>query len=208
MIQGSSEWFQARLGKASASRIGDVMALKRDGKPTAARDEYMGELLAERLSGVAAPRVTTAAMQWGVDHEPAAIAAYEFDREIETQEVGFLDHPTISMCGASPDRLVGDDGLVEAKCPLTKTHIDTLISGNIQPRYFDQMQWQLEVTGREWCDFISFDPRLPEAYKLFVKRVPRDEERIKAIKIGVSKFLAEIESSISSLRLKYERLAA
>jgi putative phage-type endonuclease len=170
MIQGSDEWFAARLGRVTASRIGCLLAKTKTGWG-ASRYSYMGELIAERLTGRPNESFTTSAMQWGKDNEAKARAAYEFKYDKVVTEVGFIEHPRFEgLAGASPDGLV-EDGLIEIKCPSTITHLDTITSGNIPTRYQLQMQWQMECTGKGWCDFISFDPRLPENLQLFVKRV-------------------------------------
>jgi putative phage-type endonuclease len=170
MIQGSDEWFAARLGRVTASRIGDVLAKTKSGWG-ASRYSYMGELIAERLTGRPNESFTTTAMQWGKDNEAKARAAYEFKYDKVVTEVGFIEHPRFEgLAGASPDGLV-ENGLIEIKCPSTITHLETITSGNIPTRYQLQMQWQMECTGKSWCDFISFDPRLPENLQLFVKRV-------------------------------------
>lgn len=170
MIQGSDEWFQARLAKVTASRIADVLAKTKTGWG-ASRYSYMGELIAEKLTGRPNESFTTAAMQWGKDNEDRARQAYVFRYDRQVEETGFVEHPRLEgLAGASPDGLV-EDGLIEIKCPSTITHLDTISSGNVPTRYQLQMQWQMECTGRKWCDFISFDPRLPENLQLFVKRV-------------------------------------
>lgn len=170
MIQGSQEWFQARLGRVTASRIADVLAKTKTGWG-ASRYSYMGELIAERLTGRPNESFTSAAMQWGKDNEDRARQAYVFRYDRQVEETGFVEHPRLEgLAGASPDGLV-EDGLIEIKCPSTITHLDTISSGNVPTRYQLQMQWQMECTGRKWCDFISFDPRLPENLQLFVKRV-------------------------------------
>ena len=170
MIQGSQEWLQARLGKVTASRIADVLAKTKTGWG-ASRHSYMGELIAERLTGRPNESFTTSAMQWGKDNEDRARQAYVFRYDRQVEETGFVEHPRLEdLAGASPDGLV-EDGLIEIKCPSTITHLDTISSGKVPTRYQFQMQWQMECTGRKWCDFISFDPRLPENLQLFVKRV-------------------------------------
>lgn len=170
MIQGSREWFQARLGRVTASRVADVLAKTKTGWG-ASRYSYMGELIAEKLTGRPNESFTTAAMQWGKDNEDRARQAYVFRYDKQVEETGFVEHPRLEgLAGASPDGLV-EDGLIEIKCPSTITHLDTISSGNVPTRYQLQMQWQMECTGRKWCDFISFDPRLPENLQLFVKRV-------------------------------------
>ena len=201
MEQGSPEWFAARLGKVTASRVGDVVAKTKTGWG-ASRKNYMAELVAERLTGVAAESHTNAAMKWGTETEPQARAAYEFFRDAEVAPVGFVEHPRIQMSGASPDGLIGNDGLVEIKCPNTATHIDTLLGQEIDAKYHAQMQWQMACTGRAWCDWISFDPRMPEDLRLFVKRVPRDDKRIIKLEDAVTEFLLELDGIIERLTVK------
>lgn len=198
-LQGSPEWHQARLGRVTASRVCDVVAKTKAGW-SAGRANYMAELIAERLTGVAQSSFTNAAMQWGTDNEAQARAAYEFYHDIEVVEVGFVCHPSIEMSGASPDGLAGGDGLVEIKCPNTATHIDTLLSGHIPNKYLDQMLWQMACTGRAWCDFVSFDPRMPEDMQLFVKRMCRYEGRIGDLENGVETFLSELDDKLQKLR--------
>jgi predicted phage-related endonuclease len=140
----------------------------------------------------------------GTETEPEARRAYEFFVDRDVQQVGFIPHPKIAMAGASPDGLVGDDGLLELKCPQSATHIETLLTGVIPDKYFKQMQFQLACTGREWCDFASYDNRLPERMRLFVKRVPRDREAIAEIEDAVVVFLTEIERTVEQLRAQYE----
>lgn len=199
MIQGSDEWLKARCGLVTASRISDVMAKTKTGE-SASRKNYRAQLVAERISGRPTESFTSAAMQWGTDNEPFARAAYELLRNVDVDEVGLVPHPEIVMSGASPDGLVGDDGLIEIKCPNTATHIDYAITGKAPSDYQYQMLWQMECTGRQWCDFASYDPRMPDGMKLFVTRIQRDEEKIAEIKIEVIKFLAEVEAQIAQLR--------
>lgn len=202
IIQGSPEWFALRCGKVTASRVADVVARTKTGYG-ASRSTYMGQLIAERLTGEVAPSFTNAAMQWGSDTEPQARAAYEFYRDADVVEVGFVPHPTIGESGASPDGLVGDDGLIEIKCPETKTHIETLLGQEVPGKYIIQIQWQLACTGRQWCDFVSFDPRLPESMRLFVKRVERDDAQIADLEREVIAFLTELREKVARLREKY-----
>lgn len=202
IIQGSAEWHAIRCGRVTASRVADVVAKTKSGWG-ASRANYAAELIAERLTGEPAERFTNAAMQWGTDHEPDARAAYEFFRDAAVAEIGFVDHPSIPMTGASPDGLVGDDGLVEIKCPNTATHLDTLLSQNVPAKYVTQMLWQMACTGRKWCDFVSFDPRLPESMSMFVKRVVRDDKRIAELETEVAAFLQEISAKIEQLNSLY-----
>jgi putative phage-type endonuclease len=198
MDQRSEEWYSARLGKVTASRLSDVLETIKTGE-AAARANYRIELVAERLTGKSTPRFTSAAMQWGVDCEPMARSAYETETGLIVTEVGFVDHPTIEMTGASPDGLVGDDGLIEIKCPDTKTHIETLTSKKAPSKYIPQMQWQMACTGRQWVDFVSFDPRLPEHLMLEIIRVERDQLLIDQYSEAVSIFLAEVSKTVELL---------
>lgn len=206
--QGSDAWREQRLGKVTASRVSDVIAKTKTGYG-ASRANYLAELVAERLTGVPSAQFTNAAMTWGTEHEAEARAAYSFRTGQDVVEVGFIDHPTITMTGASPDGEVGEDGLVEIKAPNTSTHIATLLGEPIPAKYIAQMQWQLGTTGREWCDFCSFDPRLPEAMRLFVKRVWRDDAMIAELENNVKQFLTDLTAIVNALEAKYgERDAA
>jgi putative phage-type endonuclease len=207
IVQGSEAWHQARLGKVTASRVADVIAKTKTGY-SASRANYMAELIAERLSGARSEGFTNAAMQWGTDKEPEARAAYCFMADVDVVEVGFVDHPTIAMTGASPDGLVGEDGMVEFKCPLTATHIDTLLSRRVPEKYVTQIQWQMACAGRDWCDFVSYDPRLPDAMRLFIQRVERDHSRIVELEEAVSVFLSEVCDKITALQLAVQKEAA
>lgn len=198
MDQGTEEWFTIRIGKVTASRVADVIAKTKSGY-SASRDNYMAQLVCERLTNQKAEGFTNAAMQHGTETEPLARAAYEALKDVLVDEVGFVPHPAIQMAGASPDGLVGDDGLIEIKCPNTATHIDTLLSETVPTKYYTQMQFQLACTGREWCDFVSFDNRLPEELQLFIKRVPRDDTYIKLMEAEIVQFLAELDDKINKL---------
>lgn len=206
-IQRTDEWFAARLGKATASRIADIVARTKSGY-SASRANYAAQLVAERLTGTVAESFSNAAMQWGTATEPEARAAYEWETDATVVEVGFIDHPRIAMAGASPDGLVGDDGLVEIKCPNVATHIETLLGGTVPAKYVTQMQWQMACTGRRWCDFVSYDPRLPDEMRLFVQRVERDDARISELEKEVETFLAEVDDTVRRLRERYMREAA
>ena len=190
MIQGSQEWHTARLGRVTASKISDLMARGAKGQKLAGWDNYMAQLLTERLTGQPTEGFTNAAMQHGVETEPQARAAYEFLTDNPVTEIGFVVHPHICGSGASPDGLVSIDGLIEIKCPNTK-------------KYVSHMQWQMACTGRKWCDFASFDPRLPDEMHLFVRRVERDDETIAQMEAAVSEFLAELDEKVTALRAKF-----
>jgi putative phage-type endonuclease len=207
IIQGSDEWKAIRLGKVTASRVADVIGRTKTGWG-AGRTNYMSELIVERLTGVAAEGFTNAAMQWGTDKEPDARDAYEYFADVSVAQVGFVPHPTIAMSGASPDGLIAADGMLEIKCPNTATHIETLLSGTVAGKYVTQMQWQMACSGRRWCDFVSFDPRLPEEMRLFIKRVPRDPAFIHETEEAVMAFLRELDGKVESLEAKFRRIAA
>lgn len=198
MEQKSDEWYSARVGKVTASRVADVVAKTKSGY-SASRDNYMAQLVCERLTNKPAESYSNAAMQWGTETEPLARAAYEAKMDVLVDEVGFIDHPTIVMSGASPDGLVGEDGLIEIKCPNTSTHIDTLLSQTVPKKYADQIFWQMACTGRQWCDFVSYDPRLPADLQLFIKRIPRDDQYIKLLEAEVIEFLTETAHKVAQL---------
>ena len=196
--QRSDQWFAARIGKVTASRVADVIAKTKTGY-SATRDNYMAQLVCERLTGQKGESFTNAAMQHGTETEPLARISYEVAQNVLVDEVGFVPHPTIEMAGASPDGLVNDDGLLEIKCPNTATHIETLLSQTVPGKYNTQMQFQMACTGRQWCDFVSFDNRLPQELQLFVKRVPRDNVFIRLIEGEIVQFLAELDDKINKL---------
>jgi putative phage-type endonuclease len=201
IIQRSDEWFEARLGCATASRVADIMATNKSG-PAASRKNYMAELIAERLTGVEQESYTSQAMQWGVDNEPLARAAYEAKTFSYVEETGFVMHPYIKHFGASPDGLVGLDGLVEIKCPNTATHIVTLNTDRIDVDYVRQMYAQGSCTGRKWCDFASYDPRLGPDMELFIYRLNFEISVITEIEDAVKAFLSELEETIDKLFAK------
>ena len=197
-IQRTDDWYAARLGKVTASRVADVVAKTKTGYG-ASRENYMADLIVERLTGQKASTFSNAAMERGVEQEPHARAAYSARTGELVEEVGFIDHPTIPMSGASPDGLVAE-GLVEFKNPNTSNHLDTLLADAVPGKYVTQMQWQMACTGRPWCDFVSYDDRLPEHLRMFVKRVERDDAYIKMLETEVTKFLAELEEKLTQLQ--------
>jgi putative phage-type endonuclease len=198
MNQQTPEWFAQRVGKVTASRIADVIAKVKSGE-AASRANYRAQLVAERLTGVPAESYTNAAMQWGTETEPYARMAYEADTGNLVLETGFVLHPDIGFAGASPDGLIGDDGLVEIKCPNTATHIEYLLNNNVPEKYKPQMAWQMACTGRKWCDFISYDPRLPDDLKLFKATYRHDPEYIDELEKAVTQFLKEVEETVLHL---------
>lgn len=203
IVQGSEEWQQLRIGKVTASRIADVLARTKTGWG-ASRANYAAELVAERLTGSKAETFKSDAMDRGNELEASARLMYEFINDVSVDEVPFVLHPTIAESGASPDGLIGEVGLVEIKCPNTSTHIATLQGGTIKGVYCKQMQWQMECTGREWCDFVSFDPRLPASMQLHIQRVQRDEDWLSEARKHVTSFLKEIEETCADLVARYE----
>ena len=196
--QRSPEWFASRLGKVTASRVADVIAKTKSGY-SASRDNYMAQLICERLTGQQGESFTNAAMTWGTETEPLARSAFEAYADVMVEEVGFVPHPSIEMSGASPDGLVGLFGMLEIKCPNTATHIDTLLSQTVPGKYITQMQWQMRCCERQWCEFVSFDPRLPQDLQLFVKRVEFDPEYVAMLEKEVIQFLAELDDKVNKL---------
>ena len=195
--QGTPEWFALRLGKVTASRIKDVIATTKTGYSTS-RDKYMTQLLLERITNTVAESYTNDAMTWGTEQEPFARAKYEGLASTLVEQVAFVNHPTIPMSGASPDGLVMDDGLVELKCPMSHTHLESIL-GNIDDQYMPQVQWQMAVTGRSYTDLCSYDPRFPEHLQLVVKRIPRDDDYIAKLEKEVIKFLAELDDKVNKV---------
>ena len=202
MIQGSEEWKLAKCGWVGASRVADIIAKTKSG-PSASRAKYMGQLIAERLTGKPMEGYTSAAMERGTILEADARKLYAFMTDTEVMETGFERHPRIVYAGASPDGLVGNDGLCEIKSPLTHNHIETLTGQSIDGRYVTQMQWQMACTGRIWCDYVSYDPTLPEAMQLFVKRVRADSATIGELEREVIVFLSELDAKLDVLCKKY-----
>jgi putative phage-type endonuclease len=196
--QGSQEWLALRAGKVTASKVSDVMSAI----TTAGYRNYLADLVVERLTGNKTESFTNAAMQWGVDQEPLARAEYEVKTGNFVDQIAFVEHPTIANFGCSPDGLVGDDGLIEIKCPNTATHIDYVMQDKVPTKYIPQIQCQLAVTGRKWCDFVSFDPRLPDGLQILIVRLERDDEYIEKLEARVIKFLDEVNSAVNGLKEK------
>ena len=204
MEQRSAAWFEVRLGKVTASKINDVMAKLKSGGEAATRRNYKTQLVVERLTGQRTETYTNGAMQWGIDHEDPGREAYEFITGNTVDQIGFIDHPTIPMSGASPDGLIGEDGMLEIKCPNTSTHIEWMLAGGAPSEHVNQMQWQMECAGRKWCDFVSYDPRMPLELQLFIVRVERDEKRTENIKAEVAELLCEVNEMVSKLTEREE----
>jgi len=198
MEQRTDEWFAARLGKVTASKVADVIAKTKSGYSTS-RENYMAQLICERMTGKKQESFSNAAMDWGTETEPLARAAYEAFKDVLVDEVAIINHPFLPMCAASPDGLISDDGMIEIKCPNTATHFDTLLSGKMPSKYMPQVQWQMACANRLWNDFVSFDPRAPEGLQLFVIRIERDDKYIAELEAEVNKFLEELEIKIDKL---------
>jgi hypothetical protein len=210
LIQGTSEWLSYRAGKVTSSGICDLMATTKDGKTySQSRAKYMAQLMRDRFAlrvdpSYVPPRsYVNAAMQWGTDTEPLARSAYALLFDCDVHQVGFVDHPQVSDSGCSPDGLVGDFGLVEFKCPETHNHIQTLLTEDLDREYIVQMQWQMACTGRLWCDFVSYDPRLEPRFQLFHKRVVRDDLAIRQYEEAVRIFLNALAVTMARLDEKY-----
>jgi putative phage-type endonuclease len=197
MEQRSEEWFQARLGKVTASRVADVLAKIKSGE-SASRRNYKIQLVSERLTGERQETYINQAMQDGIDREFYARERY-VQQFGEVEEVGFVKHPTLEA-GASPDGMVGDDGIIEIKCPMGSTHTETLITQEVPSKYVPQIQFQLLVTGRKWCDFVSYNPMFPEHLQVFVKRVEADPVYQKELESEVKQFLKEVDDVIDKLQ--------
>ena len=200
MEQRTEEWFAARLGKVTASRVADVLAKIKSGE-SASRKNYKMELVVQRLTNKQGESFTNAAMEWGTEQEPFARMAYEAHTGTFVKEEGFVDHPTIEGFGCSPDGIVGE-GLIEIKAPNTANHIETVLENKVPSKYIPQMQCQMACTGAKWCDFVSFDPRVPEDLQLFVVRVERDQEYIDAMEVEVKQFLSEVLDLFNQLKAR------
>jgi len=188
-----------RCGKITASRIKDMMAQTKSG-PSASRKNLAASLMLERITGVVADTYTNGAMEWGTETEPLARLAYSFQTNNDVEEVGFINHPTIARSGASPDGLVSLYGMCEIKCPNTATHIAWALAGVVPPEHVLQMQWQMACTGREWNDFVSFDPRMPDGQQLFIRTLYRDNELVEKLEKQVVEFDAEVEKLVADLK--------
>jgi hypothetical protein len=228
--QRTDDWRQARAGSVTGTGFQHVMAFsKKDGKELKARQDYRMQLLSERITGMPAPEINAAALSWGKENEEAARLAYEMYKAAQgepvyVESVGFQQHPEIDWLGTSPDGLVGEHGMIEIKCPWnTANHLLTIISASkalahallgtnpedvkivpVPPEHMPQIQGNLWVLDRQWCDFVSYDPRVPEHLQLYVYRVERDDAYIEKLKAETLKFLDEVESNVGTLLLPEE----
>lgn len=199
IIQRSPEWFAERCGSLGASQLADALAKTKSGWG-ASRANLRAKLVVERLTGQQEEGfIRSAAMQWGVDKEEEARIAYSFLTGRNVVEVGLYKHPTIIGTHASPDGLVDEDGCIEIKCPNSATHIETLKSNLVAHKYLLQMQWQMRCADRQWCDFVSFDPRMPDHLMLYIQRVQRDDDMLATLESEVGAFLAEVDADVKAL---------
>ena len=205
MEQRTEEWFAARVGKVTASNVDNVIVKVKNGESMYKR-KYRTQLITEQLTGKPVKIFMNEAMRHGVEYEDEARNAYIAKlgllKDVDVKEEGFVDHPTVMMSGASPDGMVGDEGLIEIKCPQPMTHTTTLETGEIHKRYMHQMMWQMACVGGhiKWCDFVSYHPDFPDDLKLFIKRVPRDNELIARLEEEVSTFVQEVEYKIKTIK--------
>ena len=203
MKQHTPEWDQARLGRATASQAEHWMSELRGGGVPAGRRAYLATLVLQRIGGVLVPGYQTEAMRYGIETEAEARHAYAFEKNVDVVEVGFIPHPRIELAGASPDGYIGDDGLVEFKCPQPWNHMETLLRGTIALRYRYQMGFQMACTGRAWCDYVSYCNQFPEPMQLSITRVKRDEEVITPLEKECVRFLSEVDDTVQALCRRY-----
>jgi hypothetical protein len=197
--QGTTAWKMERLGHITASRIADVLATVKTGEAKG-REKYRWEIVTQRITNEITEGYTNEAMAWGTATEPQARVMYAIKNTTLVEQVGFVKHPTLQWVGASPDGLVDEDGLIEIKCPNTDTHLQTILGDKAPSKYVPQMQMQMWVTGREWCDFVSYDPRLPDDLSYFCKRVKRDNSFIAKMEVEVKQFLDEVANTLTVLK--------
>lgn len=207
--QGTPEWKQARCGIVTASRAAHVNGMKDNGDETSKRRDYRAEIISEILTGQPYPQSAERARQvlWGKEQEPFARAAYELLRGELVDTCGFVLHAEIDRFGASPDGLVGEDGLIQIKCPATATQIEYWQAGTVPLEHMPQMLAEMSCTGRDWCDFVSFDPRLPEHLQLFVRRFARNDGLIAKLERNVVAFNQQIDEILAALPQKPQAIA-
>lgn len=199
--QGSADWLMSRCGHVTASRFKDVLDFTKAGKPGAKRTAYLWEIVVERLTGSPVQHYVNAAMEHGTVYEPEARMAHEATG-VMVMETGFLHHPSIQFVGGSPDGLIGDDGGAEYKCPFNSAiHLQTWMNG-MPEDHAGQVQGLMWITGRQWWDFCSFDPRMPEHLQLYVQRIERDDAYIAKLEAEVVVFLSEVDQIIETLKDK------
>jgi putative phage-type endonuclease len=198
--QNSPEWLTLRCGMVTSSRVGDVVKKLKRGGYSKERSNYMMDKLTEVLTGRTTENYVSMAMDFGIENEPLARTVYEIAKDVEVDLIGFVKHPSVPRSGASPDGLVGEDGLVEIKVPNTGTHLEYFIAGIVPDEYKPQMMWQMACTGRAWCDFVSYDPRLPQEFGLLIVRYERDEQMIAEMEREVTQFIVELNAMCEKLQ--------
>lgn len=209
MPQRSAAWYAARAGKVTGSRVAEAVTRIKSGAWSASRERYMTDLMAERLTGTCTEMFQSRAMEWGIYTEAEARNAYAFRYDTDVTEVGFIAHPTLAMAGCSPDGLVGLDGMIQIKCPNPSTHMALLLGEAVAPEHLIQVQWEMACAGRQWSDFVSYDPRLPEPYRLFVQRVNRSDEALAILEADAAQFLTELDARMARLAERFgEKIAA
>lgn len=197
--QGTAEWIQARIGHATASRAGAIVRRKKDGQPYSSYQDYVYELVQERLTNMAADHYTSPAMQHGIDTEAEAALTYQMMTGAELHPAPFVRHPTIEWAGASPDRLVGKDGLLEIKCPTPRTHLETLLGAPMNEDYYWQCVWQMACTGREFNDWMSYDGRFDPHLQAKIVRIERKADEIKEAEERYREFLAIVAERVADI---------
>lgn len=200
--QGSEQWLALRLGKVTGSRVADMMKRNKDGKYAASRKDYAFDLALERITGESqGPDLSNVKwVQDGKEREPEARELYAFMKGVEVRQIGFATHAWVDLFGASPDALVGEDGLLEIKCPKAKTHLEYILAGVAPEEYTPQMDAEMACTGRQWCDFVSYHPAFPAQSQLFVVRYHRDEKRIAELVKEVAAFNAEVAEIVAKIQ--------
>lgn len=197
MLEGDelANWLRARAGKLTASRMRDAMDFLKNGQPSAKRSQLMRELLAERLTGDSVRHFVTDAMQWGLEKEAEAKEAYEAETGILIAEAGFYDHPRIDNLGATPDGLLPGGGLIETKAPTTPVFVEWVMAGVVPEEHKPQMVVQCACTGRAWCDFVAYDPRIRDIRKrLFIRRFEPTAEEVAKVEAAAEQFLSELDA--------------
>ena len=200
--QHTEQWWAARLGKVTASRIGDLTKRTQKGAWAATRNNYLREKVVERITKINRDRRHVPSLTARLELEPDARAAYEWHTDTAIELIGFVNHPRIVDAGASPDGLVSVDGQIEIKCPDSETHLDIISADAIDRDYYLQIQFGLACTGRAWCDFVSFDPTMPEYLKLYIRRIVRDDVKIREIENQVCEFLTEVDQKVAAIEAK------
>jgi len=199
--QGSADWLRARCGSIGSSRIKDAVDVLKKGGESAKRRNYRMEIIAERLTGKSTDHYVSEAMEWGNEFEAMARTEYELKTGNSVDLYGLIYHPGLEFAHASPDGLIGTDGAIEIKCPRSNTHLEWMLAGEVPEEHRDQCYWVMACTERSYCDFVSFDPRMPEDLQLFVRPLDRDEERIRQLAEGAIQFNFEVECALTALGL-------